>query len=178
MKRRLTKKKAQHLREVIESVLGVNVTLNKTRKRNVVNARVIFSQILKEYGYGCSCISRELDKNHATVLHYFQSYQWNVSQDDELRIGYDIVKAEFEKEYDPMYGLSEADLKKEIYTLRSKNKKLYSQIIDTKTLLSKEKKKDTRLEDIMYLIRERTERGSEEKILRKLKTFYNGIYID
>ena len=92
MKRRLTKKKAQHLREVIEYVLGVNVTLNKSRKRNVVNARVIFSQILKEYGYGCSCISRELDKNHATVLHYFQSYQWNVSQDDELRIGYDIVK--------------------------------------------------------------------------------------
>ena len=145
---------------------------NKSRKRNVVNARVIFSQILKERGYGSSCIGKALDKNHATVLHYFNSFQWNESQDDDLKIGYDVVKSEFEKEYDPLYGLSEPDLKKEIFTLRSKNKKLYSQIIDTKILLSKEKKKDTRLEDIMYLIRERTVRGSEEQILRKLKSRY------
>ncbi len=178
MNRKLTKKKAQHLREVIESVLGVNVTLDKSRKRNVVNARVIFSQVLNERGHGCSCISRELDKNHSTVLHYFKSFTWNVGQDEDLRIGYEMVKYEFEKDYNPLYGLNEPLLKKEIYTLRNKNKELYSQINDTKNLLSKERKKDSRLEDIMYLIRERTVRGSEEQILRKLKTFYNGIYID
>ncbi len=174
----LTKKKAQHLREVIESVLGVNVTLNKSRKRNVVNARVIYSQILKEYGYGPTCIGKALDKNHSSVLHYFKSFTWNVGQDEDLRIGYEMVIYEFEKDYDPLYGLNEPLLKKEIYTLRNKNKELYSQLNDTKNILSKERKKDSRLEDIMYLIRERTATGREEEILRKLKTFYNGIYID
>jgi len=178
MIQKLTKKKAHHLRRTIEYVLGVNVTLNKSRKRNVVNARVIFSQILKERGYSSVCIGKALDKNHATVLHYFKSFTWNVEQDEDLKIGYEEVKYEFEQDYDPLYGLNYPLLKKEIYTLRNKNKELYSQIIDTKNLLSKEKRKDSRLEDIMYLIRERTVNGSEEQILRKLKTFYNGIYID
>jgi len=178
MKRKLTKKKAHHLRRTIEYVLGVNVTLNKSRKRNVVNARVIYSQILKERGYGPTCIAKSLGKNHATVLHYFKSFAWNLEQDEDLKIGYDEVKYEFEQDYDPLYGLNYPLLKKEIYTLRNKNKELYSQIIDTKNILSKERKKDQRLEDIIYLIRERTIRGSEEQTLKKLQTFYNGIYID
>jgi len=60
--------------------------------------------------------------------------------------------------------------------LRTENKKLYSAQQFLTLELTEEKKKNKRLCSIFSLIEERTKIGSEDDVLRKLNTFYNGVY--
>jgi predicted RNase H-like nuclease (RuvC/YqgF family) len=164
------------LRGLIEGVLGVDVRLDKSRRRHVVNARLIYSQILKEEGLGCTQVARSLRKDHATVLHYFKVFDAYVQADKILSDTYNKIKEMFETESDMVPVMSGTDLKKEVYTLRNEIKRLTS---DKRKLISKlteRRETQERLREIFSLIKERTREGSENEILKKLNTFYNGVY--
>jgi len=72
--------------------------------------------------------------------------------------------------------MSDTELKKELFSLRTQNKKLYSAKQFLTSELAEEKTKNKRLRNIFSLIEERTRVGSEDDILKKLNTFYNGVY--
>ena len=144
--------------------------------QHIVNAKMIFANILHEKGYGCSVIARYLGMNHATILHYFRKFPWYKKTDVVLRNNYERIKSEFMKEYDPVYYLSENELKKEVFSLRIKNKELSSDLERTQNSLVRIKKKEDRLQNLYKLIEERTRLGTEEEVLHKLIRFYNGIY--
>ena len=114
--------------------------------------------------------------NHATILHYFKRFPWYIKTDIPLKNNYERVKSEFNKEYDPVYYLSENELKKEVFSLRIKNKELSSELNRVKNAFSKMKDRDSRYQDIYKLIEERTRAGTEEEVLHKLIRFYNGLY--
>jgi len=42
------------------------------RERKYVDARITFSKLMNEQGYGCSQIGLILGRDHSTVLHYFR----------------------------------------------------------------------------------------------------------
>ena len=156
--------------------MGVEVKKNRNRMQHIVDAKMIFATILHEKGYGCSAIAKYLEMNHATILHYFKRFPWYIKTDIPLKNNYERVKSEFNKEYDPVYYLSENELKKEVFSLRIKNKELSSELNMVKNAFSKMKDRDSRYQDIYKLIEERTRAGTEEEVLHKLIRFYNGLY--
>lgn len=172
----IQRKEFQHLRVLIEAILGINVRDEQSRKQEVVNARMIYANILREQGFGCSIIAKSIRKNHATVLHYFKQYEWYAQTDEQLKNNFKKIRKEYRKDYDPIYDMSDTELKKELFSLRTQNKKLYSAQQFLTSELTEEKNKNKRLRNIFSLIEERTKVGSEDDVLRKLNTFYNGVY--
>ena len=79
-------------------------------------------------------------------------------------------------EYDPVYYLTENELKKELFSLRFDNKKLSSQLSKVTDELATVTRREDRLGEIFQLITERTRPNTEPKILSKLRRFYNGVY--
>jgi hypothetical protein len=76
---------------------------------------MIYANVLRECGYGCSVISKSILMNHATILHYFKTFPFYIKTDVVLRNNYERIKSEFNKEYDPVYYLSENELKNESF---------------------------------------------------------------
>lgn len=168
--------KIKILKALIEGVLGVDVTGDRSRRRHVVDARLIYSKILKDEGLGCSEIARSLRRDHATILHYFRVFEVYTKTDAVLLDTYKKIKKLFETESDSVPVMSGTDLKKEVYSLRNEIKMLTS---DKRKLISKlteRRETQERLHEIFALIKERTKEGSENEILKKLTTFYNGVY--
>ena len=64
----IQRKEFQHLRVLIEAMLGINVRDERSRRQDIVNARIIYANILKEQGFGCSIIAKSIRKNHALSL--------------------------------------------------------------------------------------------------------------
>jgi len=110
----IQRKEFQHLRVLIEAILGINVRDEQSRKQEVVNARMIYANILKEQGFGCSVIAKSIRKNHATVIHYFKQFEWYTQSDEQLNNNFKRIKREYRKEYDPIYEMSDTELKKRI----------------------------------------------------------------
>ena len=113
--------------------------------------------------------------NHATVLHYFKRFPWYLQTDANLRNKYERIKSEFNREYDPVYYLSENELKKEVFSLRFKNKELSSELNEVNSKLKELTSIEKRFSDIFKLVKERTKDGKEKEVLKKLNTIYNGI---
>ena len=77
---------------------------------------------------------------------------------------------------DPIYYASENELKKEVISLRIRNKELSSETEKVSLRLKEFQEKDKRFSDLFKVIQERTRPGTEDVILHKLNQFYNGVY--
>jgi len=161
---------------VIKTILGVDVRKERKRYHNIVNAKIIYSQILHEAGYGCSVIAKSMIMNHATVLHYFRKFPWYVKTDVQLRNNYEKCKSEFNRVYDPIYYLTENELKKELISLRIEKEKLSSELEKLNAIVTESEVKSARLTPLFNIVEQRTRVGTEEEILRRLNQFYNGVY--
>ena len=164
------------LRDLIKSLLKVDVKLSRTRKREVVNARMIYSYILRNCGWGYSAIGRSVVKDHATIMHYVRCFENYMKSDSELRNSYNLILSEFNSRDQSVVFLTEDELKKELIQLRNENKKLSLKIIDLNKELKSRVEKDDRLENIYKIITQRTIKGQEDKIESLINRMYNGGY--
>jgi len=172
----LKDKQFLHLQEIIKTLTGVDVQKDKSRIQHIVNAKMIYAIILRDAGYGCSVISRSMVMHHATILHYFKSFDGYVKSDVQFRNSYERIKSEFNREYDPIYYLSEVELKKELISLRIKNELVSSELELCKKNLSEQGKRSKKFDDIFKCIEQRTRPGTEDRVLLKINQMYNGIY--
>ena len=60
----------QRLTEIVRNGFDSDV-YTRCRKRHHVDGRIAFALLLREQGLGCSEIGKILNRNHATVLHYW-----------------------------------------------------------------------------------------------------------
>jgi hypothetical protein len=166
----------EYLREVIKIVLGVDVKTAKSRKRMVVNARMIYSYILHKNGWGYSAIGKCLVKHHATIIHYVKNFENYKKGDLDLRRQYIEVKNSFsEGIFNEVSNLSEDELKKELILLTNKNKSLSLYITELEEKLKSVVYNNKRLNDIYKIIEERTKVGAEENVKWAINRMYNGI---
>ncbi len=93
-----------------------------------------------------------------------------------FRNNYERIKSEFNKEYDPVYYLSENELKKEAISLRIEKETLTSELELIKEKLSLIQTKRNRFGKIYDTIEQRTKSGSEDRILLKINQMFNGVY--
>lgn len=82
------------LKEIVSGVFNVEISL-KDRKRNSVDARRIYSKILRERGYTFESIGDSIERNHASVVNYMVSVDAILSYDKGLRDKYIACKNVF-----------------------------------------------------------------------------------
>ena len=170
-----TETEFRNLKDIILNLLGVDVFNNKRRYREIVNAKMIYSVLLTNQGYGCSIISKSIGMNHATVLHYCKNFPSYIKGDVNLKRSYEKCEADFYTEYDPIYLLNEQELKSEIFALRNEKKELHLQIERLTLEQTQSKRADERLRGIMDMVRQRTPKDREKETQIKLNIFYNGL---
>ena len=115
---------AENLREIIERKFNLEL-IDKRRHTRFIQARCIFSRILHEKGYGCLAIGKMLRKNHATVLRYFDNFDWFYKTDEFFYQSYEQINEQFQSNSVIYTQLQEFELKKQLILLQKENKSLY-----------------------------------------------------
>jgi hypothetical protein len=175
----MLKEKTQYefdkLHETVNEVFNVRM-LTKSRERKNINARICFAHLLVDRGYSKSEVARYMEKNHATIIHYCRSFYGYLKSDAILRERYEAVSAIYNEEFDSVYIMDKERLKKEVFTLRQEISDLNCTIQQHEDDLEVLRSKASRMASIHDLVSQRTHRGKEEEIEKKLNTWFNGVY--
>jgi hypothetical protein len=75
------------LKQIVSGVFNVDISL-KDRRRNSVDARRIYSKILRDRGYTFESIGSSIERNHASVINYLLHVDTILSFDKGLRDKY------------------------------------------------------------------------------------------
>lgn len=165
------------LRDIVNMVLVTDVG-SKKRMRYVVEGRMIFSKILREYGYSLNRIGSFLGKDHTTIIHYTRTINKLLDVDLEMLGKYTKCRELFILEKQPSSELTtEYDLKNEIFRLSTKLTVLLKENTLLKEKMANIKKdlagNDKRLNRIVNFIDENTPVGHEFIIERKIRTMFD-----
>jgi hypothetical protein len=94
---KLYKEEAEVLISIVNSVFSVDI-YEKNRRRDIVDARQIYSKILREKGYGYEAIGSSIKKTHGTIIHYMKNIDSILTYDKNLRDMYMQCKVLFHKD--------------------------------------------------------------------------------
>lgn len=168
----------KRLKKITETAYGVHLSSNR-RTRDNVDAKRVFSLIMKERGYGCSQIARILNKTHATILHYWRTSSGFIESDIHLADKYNAISKDFYCNSKSLEDVNNEGLIKRISLLEDENKStnLANKQLEKKIeSLTKEIYNHKGYEVLYSIIRERTKPETQTFIAKKLNTFYNGVY--
>jgi len=161
----------EKLKEIVSQVFETNINI-KTRKRNNVEARMIFSKILREDGNTFESIGKAINKDHSTIVYYVNQASSLIKQSIELSDKYLECKNCYIDNLDVVLPQMKYDeLKNEVLEL----KLLINQLTIERNKTIKVQKKYNRIKKIINLVAERTHVGKEEFIERKINQMFNGI---
>ena len=161
----------EKLKEIVSKVFDTNINI-KTRKRNNVEARMIFSKILREDGNTFESIGNAINKDHSTIVYYVNQASVLIKQSIELSDKYLECKNCYIDNLDVVLPQMKYDeLKDEVVEL----KLLINQLTIERNEIIKVQEKYNRIKKIINLVAERTHVGKEEFIERKINQMFNGI---
>lgn len=89
-------KEIQELKRIVNAIFLVNLD-SKSRERNIVDARKIYSKMLRDSGFSYEAIGKTIGKCHATIVHYINNIEYILSYDKRLRDKYIACKNDFIK---------------------------------------------------------------------------------
>ena len=183
-------KDASTLKQIISDVFDVDID-ERTRLREVVDARRVYAKIMRDQGYSLSLVAGSFKsvKNHATIIHYLKSLDDIFAQDKKLFLGYIKCK-------EKMTGVKEKTLRADLegYEEPVKEKTseeiidgMYKQIVkdmerkindltERCNQLSSRNQEYSRIESIIKLVLDRTPKGSEERIEVLIRRMFNGLH--
>ena len=155
------------VRNIVEMVTGVSI-LAKNRKRFVVEARMIYSTLLREAGYSLPFIAETLKKDHTTIIHYIQSLKDLKETDIHMMRKYLRCRELFLSEKQPVNLVDDCDkLRLEIEIVKAENYLLSEELNQFKIA------DENRLRKIMKLIDENTPKGYELIVERKIRKMFD-----
>ena len=156
----------EKLKEIVSQVFDTDINI-KTRKRNNVEARMIFSKILREDGSTLQAIGKAINKDHSTVIYYVNQASNLIKQSIELSNKYLECKNCYINNLDVVLPQMKYDeLKNEVVELKD----LINQLTEERNEIIKVKEKYNRIKKIINLVAERTHVGKEEFIEKKNKS--------
>lgn len=152
------------LQSIVSKRFNVDINEN-TRKRDHVNARLVYATILRERGCTFESIANSIHKDHATIIHYIRTSPFILKQDKLLSKKHNDCRELFFRTIDPdTIPEIEVPDKTELEELKLQVKNLISQLENRR-----------RLNKIINLIEERTHYGKEEIVERKIREMFNGL---
>lgn len=124
------------LKEIVNNVFCVDLS-KVTRERKLVDARRVYSKVLRDRGYTFELIATALKKDHATVIHYMRSVDSILLYDKDVREKYMTCKNIFLEGKSPLIlerKKKDADL---FMTIVRLNAELQESIKESKEILTK-----------------------------------------
>lgn len=115
----ITDAQIRYLKKIVDSEFDIDI-LSKSRKNYYVNARLIYTYILRSRGVGLVRIAKSLDKNHGTILYLANNAPFYFKQDPELESRYLLCKKMFESHYSPILEYTHSELLRAYVSLDSK----------------------------------------------------------
>ena len=164
-------KEFEVLHTAVESILNTEL-ITTCRNRENVNARMIFAKILLDKGYTTTAIGEYLGKSHCTIVHYKQRFDGYIMSDRRLRNSYENAKAVYYGNFDPVYGMSNSELKEEVFSLRKKVTELENKVQNVREKYVWREN----FYGIQELLYQKCPQGQEERVERALNTYLNGLY--
>jgi|2_EtaG_2_1085320.scaffolds.fasta_scaffold45308_2 hypothetical protein len=109
------------LKQTIKEILKIDVMTN-SRKRDIVDARKIYSNILHNQGQGVTHISKTLHKDHSTIVHYIKEGSMLFLMDTTYKANYNNVLESFARKMEggEIVGMTREELESEVSSLRIK----------------------------------------------------------
>lgn len=163
------------LDDIISKVFNVDVRVG-TRKREYVNARMSFANILVDRGYSKSSIARYIGKDHATVIYYCKSFDSYIKTDAYLKEKHNEALQFYNNRFNPVYDMDRKTLIDEVSLLKKEISSLYCTLEIYKEREEESKNEVDRMDSIIELVSQRTNHGKEKEIERKLNTWFNGVH--
>lgn len=167
---RIPKTELDAIKIIVEGELDINI-FGDSRKRNLVDARIIYAKIARENNHSYKSIGKHIGKDHATIIHYMKNFDWLFSSNTEFRETYIYLKEKFMEMKPKLKDIQEIKiinnsmmLHKQIESLSLKNEKYLS-----------EKLKYDRLQKILWVINDRTPIGQEDYVEARLHNFFNSL---
>lgn len=117
-----TQSRENTLKVLIHELLKIDI-MKKSRRRDVVDARKIYSTILHTQGQGVTHISKTLRKNHATIIHYIKDSEILLLMDKKYKENYNFVLDAFTRKMEggEIVLMTRLELEHEIARLREEN---------------------------------------------------------
>lgn len=163
------------LKKIINQKFGVDINTN-TRKRDFVNARLVYAKILRERGYTFESIARSINRDHATIIYYVRCAMHIFMQDKFLEKKYVECKELLFGSIDPTTIVSnEQVIPEDFSNLMSQINSLTAENDTLKYEIDERVKRFKRINRIINLIEERTHYGKEELVERKIREMFNGL---
>ncbi|QGH72862.1 MAG: chromosomal replication initiation protein [Podoviridae sp. ctrTa16] len=164
--------KVKAAESIVRNIMGVEISA-KSRRRNIVEGKMVFAKLLRDSGMFLTDLSFVLDRDHTTVMYYVSTMNGLIETDPDMSVKFGRCKFEFDTMFEGNLQEKERtaeSLKREIKSLKRKLNIVTLNSNNTKAL-----HKYYRLHTIMKFIDERTPKGSEKFILKKIITMFNGI---
>lgn len=159
-----------HAQRVVEMVMGVRVNDNN-RKRQIVEARMMFSSMLRDMGYSLKEIGTVLKKDHTTIIHYLRKLKELTEVDRSLFKKYIKCRELLMLNEEPVNLAEELErLHKKVEILKMEN---YILSEEKNELIKQLTSDDKRLQKIFKLIEENTQHGYEGIVERKIRKMFD-----
>jgi len=159
------------LKSIVEMIMSVDI-METNRKRCIVESRMIYAYILREFGYSLNRIGLSIKKDHTTIIHYLTTMRKLIETDKEILKKYNKCRDMFLEDRDPVDTDNKQDLRSQLFSLSTK---LTVLMIENANLINEIKRlkedttlKDKRLNRIVKLLDKNTPIGHEFIIERKI----------
>jgi hypothetical protein len=156
--------------EIINNSFSISIK-GDSRKRKLVDARVIYAKIARDMGHTFKSIGRQIGKDHSTVIHYMTSFDLLHGSDAEFRRDYLFIK---EGVIDVFNQLKDNQEFKKINNVRLLKEQIEKLSLKNEKHLVRELKNE-RLKEIIKMIDERTPLGWEDYVRGKINSMFNGL---
>jgi Ulp1 family protease len=156
------------VKQIVELVTGVKIIENN-RKREVIDARMIYAKILRERGASLVSIGMTINKDHTTIIHYLRTMDSLLITDREVIRKYIKSKELLLLDEQDLNLLNENDTVSELSRLKETleiSEKKVKLLQDENEKLNREME---RFRGILKIIDEATPMGQEEIVERKIK---------
>lgn len=159
----------EDLQEIVENVFEVSL-MNKKRLMSLVDARMVFSKILRDRGHTLTSIAKFLKKDHTTIMNYMDKVVYLLKQDDRLFENYMVSKDLFLKNREELIDeIKDKDLHMKIARANIQLDKLIAE----RNQVFEIDRKNTRFRYIIDLLNKRVPAGKEAYIENKIMQLLN-----
>ena len=178
----------KELREHVEKEFGIDNLRERRRYNDIVNARMVYSYILRGLGYTLTEIGKSLGKHHATIINYLDNMEGYLKTDPVLRKKFYKVSSFFlgdeinisngsltTNETLKYAELKEVELKNKINILENRIKDLTSEVLEYRSNQKFNADDIDRFYNIFKLVKQKTKHGDEFKVFQKLNKLYDVI---
>lgn len=163
------KSEMEDLQEIVENVFEVSL-MNKKRLMSLVDARMVFSKILRDRGHTLTSIAKFLKKDHTTIMNYMDKVVYLLKQDDRLFENYMVSKDLFLKNREELIDeIKDKDLHMKIARANIQLDKLIAE----RNQVFEIDRKNTRFRYIIDLLNKRVPAGKEAYIENKIMQLLN-----